>query len=460
MNKRFRTCALDQPFLMPPALQDWLPEGHLARFLAEIADSLDLAEIYADYGRKDARGRSGYHPLLMTRLLLYAYCTGRVSSRAIEKATYEDVAFRYLAANQHPDHDTIATFRKQHLESLAKLFVQVLQLCREAGLVQVGAVMLDGTKMAANASRAQSSDYEKLTRREQHDQARVEELMKRAGRVDEEEDARYGKGKRGDELPPELATPQKRLERIRQAKAVLEQQAAERAAQAQREREQKKAAGQRPSEAERKRWSRSQKPVEELPAQYNLTDPDSQLMKDGQRGGFVQGYNAQAAVLGNQIIVVAEVTTEAGDKQQLVPMAAQVEQNLGAQPPVLMADAGYWSEAAVTDESLQGIELLVPPDRAQPGEAPKKNSPQSVTAQQMREKLRTQEGAQWYRQRKQTVEPVFGQIKAARGLRRFLLRGLRAVRAEWKLICLTHNLLKLFRHRHRTAGWVPQPAWG
>lgn len=460
MNKRFRTCALDQPFLMPPALQDWLPEGHLARFLAEIADMLDLSAIYVGYSRKDARGRSGYHPLLMTRLLLYAYCTGRVSSRAIEKATYEDVAFRYLAANQHPDHDTIATFRRQHLASLAKLFVQVLQLCREAGLVQVGVVMLDGTKVAANASRAQSSDYEKLMRREQHDQALVDELMKQAGRVDEEEDARHGKGKRGDELPPELATPQKRLERIRQAKAVLEQQAGERAAQAQREREQKKAAGQRPSEAERKRWSRTQKPVEELKAQYNLTDPDSQLMKDGQRGGFVQGYNAQAAVLENQIIVAAEVTTEAADKQQLVPMAAQVEQNLGAKPPVLMADAGYWSEAAVTDESLQGIDLLVPPDRAQPGEAPKKNSPQSATAKQMREKLRTEEGAQLYRRRKQTVEPVFGQIKAARGLRRFLLRGLRAVRAEWKLICLTHNLLKLFRHRHKTAGLVPQPAWG
>ena len=262
-NKRFRTCALDQPFLMPPALQDWLPEGHLARFLAEIADSLDLAEIYAGYGRRDGRGLSAYHPLLLTRLLLYAYCTGRVSSRAIEKASYEDVAFRYLAANQHPDHDTIATFRKQHLESLATLFVQVLQLCREAGLVKVGVVILDGTKVAANASRSKSSNYQKLQRREQQYQSLVEELLQQAGRADQEEDGRYGKGKRGDELPPELATAQKRLERIRQAKAVLEQEARERAEQAQRERAEKKAAGQRPSCAERKRWSRAKKPAKE-----------------------------------------------------------------------------------------------------------------------------------------------------------------------------------------------------
>jgi hypothetical protein len=363
-----------------------------------------------------------------------------------------------LAANQHPDHDTIATFRKQHLESLAKLFVQVLQLCRETGLVKVGVVILDGTKVAANASRSRSSNYEKLQRREQQYEQLVEELLKQAGQADEEEDARHGKGKRGDELPPELATAQKRVERIQQAKAALEQRARERAEQGQREREEKKAASQRPSAAERKRWNRAQKPVGESKAQYNFTDPDSQLMKDGQRGGFVQGYNAQAVVLENQIIVAAEVTTEAADKQQLVPMAGQVERSLGAKPAVLLADAGYWSEEAITDESLQGIELLVPPDGAKPGEAPKKNAPQSAAAGAMREKLQREGGAELYRQRKQTVEPVFGQIKEARGLRRFLLRGLRAVQAEWKLICLTHNLLKLFRHRHQSRGWVPQAA--
>jgi transposase len=455
MNKRFRTCTLDQPFLMPPALQDWLPEGHLARFLAEVADTLDLSEIYAGYGRRDGRGLSAYHPLLLTRLLLYAYCTGRVSSRGIEKATHEDVGFRYLAANQHPDHDTIATFRKDHLESLAKLFVQVLELCREAGLVKLGAVALDGTKVAANASRSQSSDYEKLQRR---DRELVEELLRRAEQVDEQEDARYGKGKRGDELPPELATAQKRLERIRQAKAALEQEARERAEQAERERAEKKAAGQRPSPAERKRWSRAKQPVAANKAQYNFTDPDSKLMKDGQRGGFVQGYNAQAAVLENQIIVAAEVTTAAADKQQLVPMAEQVEQSLGTKPTALLADGGYWSEEAITDQRLAEVELLVPPDSAPARGALKKNSPRSPAANAMREKLRREECAELYRRRKQTIEPVFGQIKQARGLRRFLLRGLQAVQGEWKLICLTHNLLKLFRHGRSGMGWVLQPA--
>jgi len=458
MSKRFRPCSLDQPFLMPPSLQDWLPQDHRARFVAEVAAELDLSQIYRCYERKDGRGQEGYHPLMLVRLLFYAYCVGRASSRVIEKATHEDIAFRYLTADQHPDHDTIATFRKQHLDSLAALFVQVLQMCRQAGLVKVGAVMLDGTKMGANASRSQSRDYQKLQQQEQQLQETVAGLLEKARQVDEEEDRRYGRGKRGDELPAELAHPQKRLERIREAKAVLERQAKERAEQAQREREEKQAAGEKPSAAERKRWSRAQTPGEKSPAQYNLTDPDSQVMKDGQRGGFVQGYNAQAAVLENQIIVAAEVTTEPADKRQLVPMAARVEQNLEGKPPALLADSGYWSEEAVSDESLRGMELLVPPDRSKPGEALKKTAPKSATAQQMREKLQGPEEAATYRLRKQTIEPVFGQIKESRGFRRFRLRGLPGVQGEWKLICLTHNLLKLARHWQQNMGGVAQAA--
>jgi transposase len=452
MSKRFRPCSLEQAFLLPPSLQDWLPEDHLARFVADVAETLDLSPIYGCYQRRDGRGQAAYHPLMMVRLLLYAYCMGRASSRAIEKSTYEDLAFRYLAADQHPDHDTIAAFRKQHLGSLAALFAQILELCRQAGLVQVGAVMLDGTKMAANASRSKSSDYGELQRQEKQIEALVEQLLAHAGRVDEEEDVRYGKGKRGDELPAELADHKKRLERIRQAKAELEQRAKERAEQARCERGQKLAAGETPSDTERKRWSRAQQPVEESKAQYNFTDPDSQLMKDGQRAGWMQGFNAQAAVLENQIIVAAEVTTEAVDKQQLVPMAGRVEQSLGVKPPVLLADTGYWSEAAVSAESLREVSLLVPPDRSQPGEQLKKTAPNSEAAQQMREKLRRPEEAEIYRLRKQTIEPVFGQIKEARGFRRFWLRGLRAVRGEWKLICLTHNLRKLFPHWKELAG--------
>jgi transposase len=257
MSKRFRPCSLDQFFLLPPSLQDWLPQDHLARFVAELAETLDLSPIYGCYQRRDGRGQAAYHPLMTVRLLLYAYCIGRASSRVIEKSTYEDIAFRYLTADQHPDHDTIAEFRKQHLGSLAALFAQILELCRQAGSVKVGAVMLDGTKVAANASRGKSSDYEQLQRQEKQLEELVGHLLAQAGQVDEEEDSRYGKGKRGDELPAELADRQKRLERIRQVKAELEQQAKERAEQARREREQKQAAGEKPSEAERKRWNRA-----------------------------------------------------------------------------------------------------------------------------------------------------------------------------------------------------------
>ena len=445
MNKRFRTCDLNQPYLLPPSLQDWLPENHLARFLAEVCNGLDLSPIYGWYGRKDGRGLAAYHPLMMTRLLLYAYCTGRVSSRKIERLTHEDVGFRYLAANQHPDHDTIATFRKVHLETLGGLFMQVLQLCRQAGLVRVGAVALDGTKMAANASRGESRTYRGLEKEDARLAEIVRKLLEQAQQVDEEEDAQYGKGKRGDEWPPELATVEGQRKKIEEAKKALEQQAREQAERAKRERAEKKAAGERPTAAERKRWSRAKQSAQERKAQYNLTDPDSQLMKHSGTGGFQQAYNAQAAVLENQVIVAADVTSQPADKQQLVPMAAKVEQGLGTKPRVILADSGYWSEEAVTDPSWEGVNLLVPPDRGKPDAPLKKNSPRSAAAMEMREKLRSAEGAQLYRLRKQMIEPTFGQIKEAGGLRRFLFRGIERVRSEWLLICTGHNLLKLFR---------------
>ncbi|HVP49121.1 MAG TPA: IS1182 family transposase [Bryobacteraceae bacterium] len=445
MSKRFRTCNLHQPFLLPPSLQEWLPEDHLARFLAEAVERLDLSAIYAWYGRKDGRGAEAYHPVLMVRLLLYGYCTGRVSSRQMERLTHEDVAFRYLAANQHPDHDTIATFRKEHGEALAGLFGETLGLCPQAGLVKAGAVILDGTKVAANASRRQSHDEPGLAREQKRLAEIARRLLEQAEQTDAEEDARYGKGKRGDELPEELATVERRRKKLDEAQAELKRQAQERAEQAERERAAKKAAGQPQSEAEKKRWSRAKKAMRENKAQYNLTDPDSQLMRDSRTGGLVQGYNAQAAVLDNQIIVAAEVSSQATDKQQLVPMAAKVENSLGGKPDVMLADAGYWSEEAVTDSCWEAVNLLVSPDRGKPDEALKKNSPRSAAAVAMREKLRSQAGARWYRLRKQTVEPVFGQIKQGRGFRRFLLRGREQVAAEWKLICTGHNLWKMFR---------------
>src|SRR6266566_3474620 len=229
MSKQFRTCSLDQPLLLPPSLQDWLPEKHLAWFVADVTEQLDLSEILADYARRDGRGMAAYHPVMMVRVLLYGYCVGMVSSRKLEKATYEDVAFRYLAADQHPDHDTIASFRQTHLQNLAGLFLQALQLCEKAGLVKLGHVAIDGTKLQANASKHKAMSYERMNEKEKALKAEVEKLLEEAARTDAEEDAKYGKGKRGDELPAELARRESRLKKIAEAKAALEQEARERA---------------------------------------------------------------------------------------------------------------------------------------------------------------------------------------------------------------------------------------
>jgi len=447
MSERFRSCSLEQPFLMPPSLQDWLPPDHLARFVAEIVDGLDLRAILRQYDRKDRRGAAGYHPAMLVRVLLYAYCIGEVSSRKIERATHEDIAFRYLAANQHPDHDTIAHFRREQLERLGELFAQGLELCREAGLVKVGQVMLDGTKIAANASRRKNMNQQRLQQQGDELKRKVEELLRQAESVDAAEDAEFGKGRRGDELPPELADPQRRLERIQEAKARLEERNRQRAKEAQEERERQKASGEAATAAQKKRWQRARQAVAEGQGSINLTDMESQLMKDGNRGGYVQAYNAQAAVLENQVIVAVEITNEAADKQQLVPMTGKVKQALGSLPTAVLADSGYFSEEAVTEPSLEGIELLVPPDRSKPGDELKPNAPRGDAARKMREKLLREEAAAAYRLRGQTIEPVFGQIKEGRGFRRFLFRGLTQVRAEWRLIGLTHNLLKLFRRR-------------
>ena len=462
MSKSFRTCDLDQPFLLPPSLQDWLPEGHLARFIADLAVGLDLSVIYGFYGRRDGRGKAAYHPLMMVRVLLYGYCLGIMSSRRIERATYEDLAFRYLSADQHPDHDTIAGFRQQHLRALAQLFTQVLQLCDKAGLVKLGHVSIDGTKLKANASKHKAMSYERMEEKEKQLKAEVEKLLAQAAETDAAEDGLYGKGKRGDELPAELARRESRLKKIAEAKAALEQEARERAEGAKRaaeekleqrlkkEQEQGKKFGGRPPQAPDPAQARP-----EPTAQRNFTDPESRIMPDGaNKGCFVQAYNAQAAVDGrHQIIVAAEITQDTNDKKQLLPLLEQVEQNLGRKPETVTADAGYFSEAALTDEKIKEVDLLIPPDRqkhgAAPGQNPLADSRPVVGAktfpETMRERLRSPEGHAIYKLRKQIVEPVFGQIKEARRIRAFLLRGLGKVQAEWQLICATHNLLKLFR---------------
>jgi transposase len=462
MGKRFKSCDLNQAYLLPPSLQDWLPEGHLARLVAEVVEALDLATIYAKYEEGDGRGLAAYDPRMMVRVLIYGYCRGVASSRRIERATYEDVAFRYLAADQHPDHDTIAAFRQEQLTPLAQLFVQVLKLCQRAGLVKLGHVALDGTKIKANASKHKAMSYERMEKAEKELAAEVQALLAEAARVDAEED---GKGKRGDELPKELARRESRLKKIREAKAALEQEAKEAAEKKQAEVE---AQLQEREKQERERGGKfggrppqAPDPQEAKPepqAQRNFTDPESRIMKDGATKEFVQAYNAQAAVDSQaQVIVGAAVTQEANDKQQLVPMLKQVKAQMGRAPRQATADNGYFSEANVTDAQLQEIDLFVAPGRQKHSEKPPATTgppPSGASVvEQMRHKLRTAEGQVVYKLRKAVVEPVFGQIKEARGFRRFLLRGLGKVQAEGQMICATHNLLKLFR-----SGWSPQRA--
>jgi len=463
VNKRFRACSYDQPFLLPPSLQDWLPDDHLARFVADVMNELDLSSIYAKYERSDGRGLAAYHPVLMARLLLYGYCIGITSSRKIEQATYDNVAFRYLSADQHPDHDTLAAFRQEHVEALAELFVQALRLCQKAGLVKLGNVSIDGTKMKANASTRRSVRYERISEREQHWRAEVARLLSLAQQTDREEGRRLDQEQAANQLPDELANAQKRLERLQQAKAELEREAQAELKAAlenyspskpgprkQSEQTSQPPKDRRQRDKEKKRRQRARKNAAAPSRQYNFVDPDSRVMKDSGERGFVQAYNAQLAVDSHaQIIVAAELTQQPLDRQQLLPMVKSLRSTAQGVPTTITADAGYWDTTSLLDPAVSGIEMLVAPDsKPQPPGSPLPPcAPHSQEAFRMREILATNEGKARYALRQTTVEPVFGQIKEARGIRRFRLRGLLNVTSEWKLICATHNLLKLFRHR-------------
>ena len=448
----------EQQLLLPTDMRKWVPEGHLALFVLDLVRELDLSGFYQPHREKDSRGRAGYDPMMMA-LLLYGYCTGMRSSRRIEMATYEDVAFRLLSGDQHPDHDSIASFRRQHLSALAGLFHQALKLCAGAGLVKMGHVSLDGTKMKAAASKHKAMSYERMKEAETKLEAQIDELMAAAEQADTEEDARYGKGKRGDELPEELKRRESRLQKIREAKAALEAQAREKAEEREREAAE---SGKKPSG----RPAQTPDPEQVQPdpkAQRNFTDPDSRIMPEGaNKGSFLQGYNAQAVVDAEaQIIVAADVTQQANDKQQLVPMVMLACENMGGiSPDKVSADAGYFSEASITDPRLDGMDLYVPPNRQKHGEAPQKTPGETGKLPKfsdvMRAKLATPEGEAVYKRRKAIVEPVFGQIKHAQGIRGLLLRGLELAKAEWQLICTAHNLRKLFVSGLRSS-LTPQP---
>lgn len=472
--KSFRTFDLGQALLLPPDLRDWLPEGHLARFVAEMAGELDLSAIFAGYDG-DGRGQAAYHPQMMVGVLIYGYCVGIFSSRRIERATFEDVAFRFLSGDQHPDHDTIAAFRERHLQALKELFLQVLKLCEQAGLVKLGHVALDGTKVKANASKHKAMSYDHMCKREQELAAQVAGLLAQASSIDAAEDQQYGRGNGADQLPADLARSQQRLAKIRAAKAALEHEA--RAA-AQRKRSEVEAAlaERARREAETGTGVSGPKPVApdpatakpEAKAQRNFTDPESKIMKDGATKGFEQAYNAQIVVDdAHQIIVAEDLITQANDKQQLAAMLAQVEANLGRKPTAASADAGYYADGQLIDSRLKDIDLHVPPDRqkhhqppppddlpppsaAETAEGPEEPATPKTRIADMRSKLKTAAGHAIYRMRKAIVEPVFGQVKQVRGFRRFSVRGKAKTGAEWSLVCTTHNLLKLWR-----SGWSP-----
>lgn len=456
-KKSYRSWQPDHVFLLPPSMRDWLPEGHLAYFILDVVEGLDLSKIDKVYQDKDHRGERPWNPRMMVGLLLYGYCLGVRSSRRLERATYEDVAFRVLAGGMHPDHSSIAEFRKAHLTELSALFLDVLRLCERAGIVKLGRVALDGTKVKANASKHKAMSHARMVQRVAELRAEIEVMLTEAGVVDATEDAIHGRDKRGDELPEDLRRRQDRLCKIEQARAELE---AEAKAAREAELAAREAAKQIPPE------DPPSPPVPALPehqvrhnaagtpaddAQRNFTDPDSRIMKSGK--DFIQGYNAQAVVDDEaQVIVAAAVTNQAPDAQHLPAMVAAVEDNLGRRPVQALGDAGYYSAENIDFLDTRGIDGLLSVGREKHvlDEAASTKS-KSDARSDMRARLHTAVGKGAYSRRKCIVEPVFGQIKDARGIRTFLLRGLEQVRGEWNLVCLTHNLLKLFRFTQRSA---------
>ena len=432
MGKSYRPYYPDEELLLPPSLRDWLPEDHLAYFVSDVVDNLDLSAMDAVYG-DEKRGQPPYDPLMMTKVLVYSYCIGVFSSRRIETRLVEDIAFRVLAAGNHPNFRTISDFRKIHLKTLAGLFEQVLKIALEAGAMKVGRVALDGTKVKANASKHKAMSHDRMLEKEKQLKAEVQQLLEQAETTDAEEDARHGKDRRGDELPAELARRETRLKKIREAKRAL----------AARAREKTEAEGSDPKQA---------KPKEK--DQYNFTDPESRIMKGAD--GFVQAYNAQAAVEADfQLIVGQSVTQATNDKEQLLPMVEKIEEQSGHRPEEILADSGYCSEKNLEgleskDQPEQQIVGYIATERLKHGEykepCPRGPLPQGATrVDRMRRKLKTKVGKAVYAARKAIVEPVFGQIKQARGFRQFLLRGIEKVRREWAMVCLTHNILKLYR---------------
>jgi transposase len=443
MSKQFRPWKIDEIQLLPPSVQDYVAKDHLARLIvALVRESLDLSEITGSY--RSGLGQPPFDPWMMTALLLHGYASGVYSSRRIARAAEERADFMMIVAGDPPDFRTISDFRKRHLAALGYLFVQVLQLAEKAGLVKLGHVALDGTKIKANASKHKAMSYERMKKRQAELEAEVDGWLAAAEAADAAEDKLHG-ASRGDEMPDWVADKQKRLEKIRQAKAALEAEA-KAAAEAERQR---RAAAEAKRQAEgRKKSGKPAAPPSEQPdgkAQRNFTDPQSRILKT--KDGYIQGFNAQAAVDGaHQIIVAQTLTNSSSDQAQLMPLLDGIRANLGRNPAEVSADAGYCSDANLRTLKRRRIDGYIATGRQKHGTksatASKPFTPRSLIAK-MSTKLKRAGYRSRYRLRKQIVEPVFGQIKQARGFRQFLLRGIERVTAEWALICTAHNLAKL-----------------
>jgi transposase len=440
MSKEFRPWKIDEAQLLPPSVQDYVPQDHVSRLIVSLVrESLDLSAILCSY--RSGLGQPPFDPRMMTAVLLHGYASGLYSSRRIAKATVERADFMMIVAGDPPDFRTISEFRRRHLKALADLFVQVLKLAEKAGLVKLGHVALDGTKIKANASKHKAMSYDRMKKREAELEAEVDRWLKAAAAADAEEDKLYG-DQRGDEMPDWVADKQKRLEKIREAKAALEAEAKAAA-----EAERKARAEERRAEGRKKSGKTPTKTEPDGKAQRNFTDPESRILKT--KDGYIQGYNAQVAVDGaHQIIVAQTLTSSSSDQAQLAPLLDGIKANLETNPDEVSADAGYCSAANLRTIKRRRIEGYIATGRQKHGTTSataKKASRAGSLIARMSTKLKRAGYRSRYRLRKQIVEPVFGQIKQARGFRQFLLRGIDKVKAEWALICTAHNLVKLAR---------------
>ena len=448
MSKTYRDWSTDQAYLFPPSPHDWLPEGDLVYFLIDTVATLDLSPIFDHYER-ELRGQPPFHPRMMVALLLYCYATGTRSSRRIMRRCQVDVACRVIVGEDIPDFRTISDFRKIHLARLEALFVEVLKLCVLAGLTKVGTIALDGTKVKANASRHKAMSYERMKSEEERLKKEIADMLAEASAADEADDRQHGSDRHGDELPDELARRQSRLAKIQAARRLLEERARREAAEeaARRQAEGKSPPATPPAEA-----------VPEPKDQINFTDPESRIMKASNKG-WDQCGNAQAVTNEHQIILAADVTHQANDVRQTVPMVDQTRANLEAAGvkeaiKAALGDAGYYSETNATDLKQRGIEPYLATERLKHNEkmasTPRGRIPEGLSAKQrMARKLRTKKGRKMYAKRKGMIEPIFGQLKQVLGFRQFSMRGLASMRGEWRLMATVHNLLKLWREDQR-----------